>query len=118
MSLNRRDFINRSAATGAGAALAGAAGTAGAVAAAGPAQAAEAGRGRGREKTFSLRVLGTTDLHGHALNWDYFTDAEYDDAAHNDVGLAKIATLVAQARAEKGHDRTLLIDAGDIIQGT
>jgi 2',3'-cyclic-nucleotide 2'-phosphodiesterase/3'-nucleotidase len=63
-------------------------------------------------------VLGTTDLHGHALNWDYFTDAEYDDAAHNDVGLAKIATLVAQARAEKGHDRTLLVDAGDIIQGT
>jgi 2',3'-cyclic-nucleotide 2'-phosphodiesterase/3'-nucleotidase len=115
MSLNRRDFINRSAATGAGVALAG---TAGAVAAAGPAQAAEAGGGHGRQKTFSLRVLGTTDLHGHALNWDYFTDAEYDDAAHNDVGLAKIATLVARARAEKGHDRTLLVDAGDIIQGT
>jgi 2',3'-cyclic-nucleotide 2'-phosphodiesterase/3'-nucleotidase len=114
MSLNRRDFINRSAATGAGVALAG---TAGAVAA-GPAQAAEAGGGHGRQKTFSLRVLGTTDLHGHALNWDYFTDAEYDDAAHNDVGLAKIATLVARARAEKGHDRTLLVDAGDIIQGT
>ena len=38
MPLNRRDFINRSAATGAGVALAG---TAGAVAAAGPAQAAE-----------------------------------------------------------------------------
>jgi 2',3'-cyclic-nucleotide 2'-phosphodiesterase/3'-nucleotidase len=115
MSLNRRDFINRSAATGAGVALAG---TAGAVAAAGSAQAAEAGGGHGRQKTFSLRVLGTTDLHGHALNWDYFTDAEYDDAAHNDVGLAKIATLVARARAEKGHDRTLLVDAGDIIQGT
>jgi 2',3'-cyclic-nucleotide 2'-phosphodiesterase/3'-nucleotidase len=114
MSLNRRDFINRSAATGAGVALAG---TAGAVAA-GSAQAAEAGGGHGRQKTFSLRVLGTTDLHGHALNWDYFTDAEYDDAAHNDVGLAKIATLVARARAEKGHDRTLLVDAGDIIQGT
>jgi 2',3'-cyclic-nucleotide 2'-phosphodiesterase/3'-nucleotidase len=63
-------------------------------------------------------VLGTTDLHGHALNWDYFTDAEYDDATHNDVGLAKVATLVEAARAEKGHDRTLLIDAGDIIQGT
>ncbi|CAG7633251.1 bifunctional metallophosphatase/5'-nucleotidase [Actinacidiphila bryophytorum] len=118
MPLNRRDFINRSAATGAGVALAG---TAGAVAAAGPAQAAEQGHGQGHghaPKTFSLRVLGTTDLHGHALNWDYFTNAEYDDAAHNDVGLAKVATLVEQARAEKGHDRTLLIDAGDIIQGT
>ncbi|MEV6009250.1 5'-nucleotidase C-terminal domain-containing protein [Streptomyces sp. NPDC051976] len=115
MPLNRRDFINRSAATGAGVALAG---TAGAVAAAGPAQAAEADHGHRHPKTFSLRVLGTTDLHGHALNWDYFTNAEYDDATHNDVGLAKVATLVAQARAEKGHDRTLLIDAGDIIQGT
>jgi 2',3'-cyclic-nucleotide 2'-phosphodiesterase/3'-nucleotidase len=118
MPLNRRDFINRSAATGAGVALTG---TAGAVAAAGPAQAAEHGRGHGHghaAKVFSLRVLGTTDLHGHALNWDYFTNAEYDDAAHNDIGLAKVATLVEQARAEKGHDRTLLIDAGDIIQGT
>ncbi|NUS15680.1 MAG: bifunctional metallophosphatase/5'-nucleotidase [Streptomyces sp.] len=115
MPLNRRDFINRSAATGAGVALAG---SAGAVAAAAPAQAAEDAAGPGRQKTFALRVLGTTDLHGHALNWDYFTNAEYDDKSHNDVGLAKIATLVEQARAENGHDRTLLIDAGDIIQGT
>jgi 2',3'-cyclic-nucleotide 2'-phosphodiesterase/3'-nucleotidase len=113
MPLNRRDFINRSAATGAGVALAGAAG---AVAAA-PAQAAGERQGP-RPKTFGLRVLGTTDLHGHALNWDYFTNAEYDDTTHNDIGLAKVSTLVAQARAEKGHDRTLLIDAGDIIQGT
>ena len=114
MPLNRRDFINRSAATGAGVALAG---TAGAVVAA-PAEAAGQRHGHHRPTSFGLRVLGTTDLHGHALNWDYFTNAEYDDATHNDVGLAKIATLVTAARAEKGHDRTLLIDAGDIIQGT
>ncbi len=113
MPLNRRDFINRSAATGAGVALAGAAG----VVAAAPAEAAEDHHGH-RPKTYSLRVLGTTDMHGHALNWDYFTNAEYDDATHNDVGVAKIATLVAAAREEKGHDRTLLVDAGDIIQGT
>jgi 2',3'-cyclic-nucleotide 2'-phosphodiesterase/3'-nucleotidase len=114
MPLNRRDFINRSAATGAGVALAG-------TVAAAPAEAAGQQGGQDHEhrpRTFSLRVLGTTDLHGHALNWDYFTDAEYDDATHNDVGLAKVATLVTQARQEKGHDRTLLIDAGDIIQGT
>lgn len=113
MPLNRRDFINRSAQAGAGVALAGAA----AGVAAAPAEADQMPEGR-HPRTYSLRVLGTTDLHGHALNWDYFTNAEYDDAAHNDVGLAKIATLVEQARAEKGHDRTLLIDAGDIIQGT
>ncbi|SDN73737.1 bifunctional metallophosphatase/5'-nucleotidase [Actinacidiphila guanduensis] len=117
MPLNRRDFIHRSAATGAGVALAG---TAGAVAAA-PAEAAEPGHGGHGEhgpRTYSLRVLGTTDVHGHALNWDYFTNAEYDDATHNDVGMAKLATLIEAARAEKGHDRTLLVDAGDIIQGT
>ncbi|MCM2429040.1 5'-nucleotidase C-terminal domain-containing protein [Streptomyces sp. RKAG337] len=116
MPLNRRTFLNRSAATGAGVALAGAAG---AVAGAAPAQAHDEGRGHGHgPKTYSLRVLGTTDLHGHVFNWDYFTDKEYDDSTHNDVGLAKISTLVEQARAEKGCDRTLLIDAGDIIQGT
>ncbi|WP_329370527.1 5'-nucleotidase C-terminal domain-containing protein [Streptomyces sp. NBC_00669] len=119
MPLNRRDFINRSAATGAGVALTGAAGAVAAT----PAQASDKRPGHGhgpghRPTTYSLRVLGTTDVHGHALNWDYFTDAEYDDADHNDVGMAKLATLIEDARAEKGHDRTLLVDAGDIIQGT
>ncbi|WP_030904880.1 5'-nucleotidase C-terminal domain-containing protein [Streptomyces sp. NRRL F-5126] len=115
MPIDRRTFLNRTAATGAGVALAG-----GAIAGADPAEAAPRGghrRGRGAH-TASLRVLGTTDVHGHVLNWDYFTNAEYDDAAHNDVGLAKVATLVERAREEAGRDRTLLVDAGDIIQGT
>jgi 2',3'-cyclic-nucleotide 2'-phosphodiesterase/3'-nucleotidase len=67
---------------------------------------------------FRLTVLGTTDTHGNILNWDYFKDAEYDDAQHNDVGLAKIATLVNAMRAERGHCSTLTLDAGDTIQGT
>ncbi|GAA3068540.1 hypothetical protein GCM10020000_61220 [Streptomyces olivoverticillatus] len=71
-----------------------------------------------RKKRYSFTVMGTTDLHGNALNWDYFTDAEFDDKAHNDVGLAKISTLVNKVRAEKGRHNTLLIDAGDTIQGT
>ena len=41
-------------------------------------------------RSFRLTVMGTTDLHGNALNWDYFKDAEYDDTAHNDIGLAKV----------------------------
>jgi 2',3'-cyclic-nucleotide 2'-phosphodiesterase/3'-nucleotidase len=68
--------------------------------------------------TFQLTVLGTTDLHGHGENWDYFKNAEYDDAAHNDVGLAKVSSVVSAYRAAKGRDHTLLIDAGDTIQGT
>ncbi|MBB5933565.1 2',3'-cyclic-nucleotide 2'-phosphodiesterase/3'-nucleotidase [Streptomyces zagrosensis] len=62
--------------------------------------------------------MGTTDLHGNVFNWDYFTGAEFDDKDHNDVGLAKISTLVRQVRADRGRGNTLLIDAGDTIQGT
>ncbi|MEV5352998.1 5'-nucleotidase C-terminal domain-containing protein [Streptomyces sp. NPDC052693] len=112
MPLNRRKFLEKSAVTGAGVALAGA------VAAPG-AEAAEAGEGaRGRAKRYAFTVMGTTDLHGNVFNWDYFTDAEFDDKAHNDIGLAKVSTLVNQVRAEKGRRNTLLIDAGDTIQGT
>ena len=64
-------------------------------------------------------MLGTTDLHGSVFNWDYFKNAEYDDSAHNDIGLAKVATLVNRSRADNGSRATLLlIDAGDTIQGT
>ncbi|MFB7940723.1 bifunctional metallophosphatase/5'-nucleotidase [Streptomyces sp. NPDC056049] len=108
MPLNRRTFLESSAAIGAGAALT-----------AGAASPAAAHDHRPRPaKRYSFTVMGTTDLHGNVLNWDYFTDKEFDDKAHNDVGLAKISTLVNRVRAEKGRRNTLLIDAGDTIQGT
>ncbi|MEV6484180.1 5'-nucleotidase C-terminal domain-containing protein [Streptomyces sp. NPDC051576] len=110
MPLNRRKFLKKSAATGAGVALAGAA-------AAPAAQAAEKKPGR-HGKRYSLTVMGTTDLHGHVFNWDYFKDAEYTDAKGNAMGLARVSTLVNQIRAEKGRRNTLLLDAGDTIQGT
>ncbi|WP_104103109.1 bifunctional UDP-sugar hydrolase/5'-nucleotidase [Arthrobacter sp. 08Y14] len=72
----------------------------------------------GKDQTTSVTVLGTSDLHGYIENWDYFKDGEYDDAASNDVGLAKISTLVDTIRADRGSASTLLIDAGDTIQGT
>ncbi|MEU4467855.1 5'-nucleotidase C-terminal domain-containing protein [Streptomyces sp. NPDC024017] len=108
MPLNRRKFLEKSAVTGAGVALAGAVSAPGA-------QAAEAKQGA---KRYAFTVLGTTDLHGNVFNWDYFTDKEFDDKDHNDVGLAKVSTLVNRVRAEKGRRNTLLIDAGDTIQGT
>ncbi|MEU0226110.1 5'-nucleotidase C-terminal domain-containing protein [Streptomyces sp. NPDC006284] len=111
MPLNRRKFLSRSAVTGAGVALAGTA-TA-------PAAGAATGRGgRGKPKRYALTVLGTTDLHGHVFNWDYFKDAEYTDAAGNAQGLARVSTLVDRVREEKGRRNTLLLDAGDTIQGT
>ncbi|MFK0229020.1 bifunctional metallophosphatase/5'-nucleotidase [Streptomyces sp. NPDC090303] len=113
MPLNRRTFLERSAAAGAGVAVAGAVAV--------PAEAHDGHGGHGRprpRKRYSFTVMGTTDLHGNVFNWDYFTDKEFDDKAHNDVGLAKISTLVDQVRAAKGRRNTLLIDAGDTIQGT
>jgi len=111
MPLNRRKFLKKSAATGAGVALAGAA-------AAPAAEAAEAPEVHRHGKRYSLTVMGTTDLHGHVFNWDYFKDAEYSDKAGNAMGLSRISTLVNQVRAEKGRCNTLLLDAGDTIQGT
>ncbi|MGD6968778.1 bifunctional 2',3'-cyclic-nucleotide 2'-phosphodiesterase/3'-nucleotidase [Rossellomorea vietnamensis] len=57
-----------------------------------------------------LRILGTTDIHTHLYNYDYYKDASTDE-----FGLAKTATLIKQARAEK--ENTLLFDNGDLIQG-
>lgn len=111
MPLNRRKFLKKSAVTGAGVALAGAA-------AAPAAQAAEKKKPGKHAKRYSLTVMGTTDLHGHVFNWDYFKDAEYADAAGNAMGLARVSTLVNQIRQEKGRRNTLLLDAGDTIQGT
>ncbi|MFJ9024726.1 bifunctional metallophosphatase/5'-nucleotidase [Streptomyces sp. NPDC102259] len=113
MPLNRRKFLKKSAVTGAGVAMAGAA-----VAPAHAAEAKKPGKPVKQPKRYALTVLGTTDLHGHVFNWDYFKDAEYKDAAGNAQGLARISTLVNQIRAEKGRENTLLLDAGDTIQGT
>lgn len=115
MPLNRRTFLGTSAAAGAGVAIAGGAAV--------PAEAHGHGHGHGNghgrpQKRYSFTVMGTTDLHGNVFNWDYFTDKEFDDDDHNDVGLAKISTLVDQVRREKGRHNTLMIDAGDTIQGT
>ncbi len=77
---------------------------------------ASAGTPGGRD--VRITVMETSDLHGNAVNWDYFRNAEYDDSAHNDVGLAKVSTLVNRIRADRGRANTLLVDSGDTIQGT
>jgi 2',3'-cyclic-nucleotide 2'-phosphodiesterase/3'-nucleotidase len=58
-----------------------------------------------------LRLLQTTDLHMHVLNYDY-----YQDRVTHEYGLAKTATLIKAARAEAKN--TLLFDNGDLLQGS
>jgi 2',3'-cyclic-nucleotide 2'-phosphodiesterase/3'-nucleotidase len=55
-------------------------------------------------------ILSTTDMHGRIFPIDYYTN-KYDN-----VGIAKVATLVKQAR--KDDPDLLLVDSGDTIQGT
>jgi 2',3'-cyclic-nucleotide 2'-phosphodiesterase / 3'-nucleotidase len=69
-------------------------------------------------RSYDLTVLGTSDTHGNVYNWDYYRDAEYDDGAGNHVGVAKVATLVKRVRAERRGRPTLVLDAGDTIEGT
>lgn len=64
----------------------------------------------------TLTVLGTTDLHGHLLDWDYHCDRRYFDDWGNAIGLARVASVVRRERAH-GH-APILIDDGDFLQGT
>lgn len=82
-----------------------------------PAVATPGGPADGRPTT-RLTVLGTADLHGNVMNWDYFKNAEFDNAAHDDIGIAKAATLIKAIRAERKGEPIVTLDAGDTIQGT
>ena len=55
-------------------------------------------------------ILSTTDMHGRIFPLDYYTN-KYDN-----VGIAKVATLVKEAR--KNDPDLILVDSGDTIQGT
>ncbi|MET4102299.1 2',3'-cyclic-nucleotide 2'-phosphodiesterase/3'-nucleotidase [Roseovarius sp. MBR-78] len=61
----------------------------------------------------TLRILATSDVHGHLLPFDYFT-CEADTRA----GLTRLATLIRRARAEAGANNCVLLDNGDFLQGT
>ncbi|PKR60008.1 bifunctional 2',3'-cyclic-nucleotide 2'-phosphodiesterase/3'-nucleotidase [Thalassospira lohafexi] len=62
------------------------------------------------DSSVSLRILETTDIHTHLVNYDY-----YRDGASETVGLAKVATLLKTARGEA--ENMVLVDNGDLIQG-
>lgn len=55
-------------------------------------------------------LMGTTDVHGWLLPYDYFTGLE---TAH---GLARLAPIIDSIRAAH-PGRTALVDSGDLLQG-
>ncbi|WP_068536748.1 bifunctional 2',3'-cyclic-nucleotide 2'-phosphodiesterase/3'-nucleotidase [Paenibacillus glacialis] len=61
--------------------------------------------------SLKLRIMETTDIHTNMMSYDY-----YKSAVAPTVGLARTATIVKEARKE--NPNTLLVDNGDLIQGT
>ena len=57
-----------------------------------------------------LRVLQTTDIHVHIVDYDYFRDAPTATA-----GLVRTAALIKEARSEAQN--SVLVDNGDLLQG-
>ena len=62
------------------------------------------------QESDTLYILQTTDVHGNIYPYDYFKDEPAD------YGLAKVYTKVAEFRQH--HKNVLLVDGGDLIQGT
>jgi len=77
----------------------------------------EAALARGKKRV-RLTVLGTTDLHGNVFNWDYYKNAAFSDKAGDEIGIAKVATLIKGVRKDRKGEPILTLDAGDTIQGT
>nr|WP_263597038.1 bifunctional 2',3'-cyclic-nucleotide 2'-phosphodiesterase/3'-nucleotidase [Metabacillus idriensis] len=60
--------------------------------------------------TIELRLLETTDIHAHIMDYDYYSDKETAS-----YGLARTAVLIDEQR--KSAKNSILVDNGDLIQG-
>lgn len=61
------------------------------------------------EDTVTITILGTSDVHGRFMPWDYATDCEDRSGS-----LVQLSTMIREIRAENPH--TILVDCGDSIQ--
>lgn len=64
-----------------------------------------------------LRILATSDVHMNIMSFDYFSDAPLFGASLSSLS-STIADLRRTALAEDPPRRTLLLDNGDLLQGT
>lgn len=62
------------------------------------------------QDTAHVVLVATTDLHGHATDWDYVADRPYPG------GVARVAAVVDSLRA-RYPGQVVLVDAGDLLQG-
>ncbi len=63
------------------------------------------------KEVIKLRVVETTDIHTNLMDYDY-----YKDKPSQQIGLARTATLVKEARSEVIN--SVLVDNGDLLQGS
>ena len=63
-------------------------------------------------KVYQFEVLSTTDMHGRATAKDASTQKSVPNS------MLKAATVVKQERDKFGKDKIILIDNGDLLQGT
>ena len=76
-----------------------------------PAALAAEGETPATEGETHITILCTSDMHGDIWGYDYASNKETDAG-----GMARLYTYVQQVRSE--NPNTLLLDAGDDIQGT
>ncbi|WP_440897249.1 bifunctional metallophosphatase/5'-nucleotidase [Amphibacillus sp. Q70] len=73
--------------------------------------ACEAGtEAEAEEETVNITILGTADVHGFLMPWDYEVDEEITNGS-----LSQISTAIKEYR--ENNDHVILVDAGDLIQG-
>lgn len=68
-------------------------------------------------KSLDLTILATSDVHGHALDWDYFAGVP-GDIPEDVAGLSLLGTVVREVRDREGPESVIVVDNGDAIQGT
>lgn len=59
----------------------------------------------------ALKVIATTDVHGNFFPYNFITRSPWGGS------LARVNAYVDSVRNEIGHDRVVLLDNGDILQG-
>lgn len=58
-----------------------------------------------------LHIVATSDIHGNYLPYDYINRRPCEG------GLSRVQTYVSALRRDKGADKVILLDNGDILQG-